>query len=108
MLRDLTSSLQNQLGEGIVPTVDLSWIQPLLTTLVTAVAIMTCLMVIYGIYSVIRHHQVTRATLAMQKDIQRIRELMEQGSTPPPQHSVAIERPVATGTTDSPSADTAI
>lgn len=84
---DTTSleALQGELGQGTttVPSFDVSALMPLMITSIAITIILTILFLIYVSFNTIRRYKVEKATLEMQKDVRRMRELMEEGITPP-------------------------
>lgn len=76
-----------QLTQGIVPKIDLEAFMPVIITSVVVTAVLTVLFFVYIIFNSIRHYKVEKATIEMQKDIRRMRELMEQGSQPTTSHT---------------------
>ena len=86
-MQDTTSlqTLQGELGQGnsAIPSLDLNTLMPLMVTSVVITIILTVLFLIYVSFTTIRRYKVEKATLEMQKDIRRMRELMEQGSSLP-------------------------
>ena len=63
-----------------LPEIDLSCIVPFLAAALIATTAISVLFGIYLIYSTLRRRKLNQATLDMQKDIRKIRELLEQGS----------------------------
>lgn len=72
----------NELTQGVVPEIDFEAFMPLITASLAITAVLTVLFFVYVIFNSIRHYKVEKATIEMQKDIRRMRELMEQGTTP--------------------------
>lgn len=96
-----------ELTQGVVPEIDFGAFMPLITASLAITAVLTVLFFVYIIFNSIRHYKVEKATIEMQKDIRRMRELMEQGSTPTtsqtPPHTnlIAAATPAPIETTDS-------
>lgn len=63
-----------------LPEIDFSFIIPFLAAALIATTAISVLFGIYLIYSILRRRKLNQATLDMQKDIRKIRELLEQGS----------------------------
>ena len=85
-MQDETSitTLPQELGQGIqAPEINFDALMPLIITSTAITILLAVLFLIYVSFNTIRRFKVEKATLEMQKDIQRIRELMEQGSTLP-------------------------
>ena len=103
-MQDTTSldSLQQQLQQGsttAAPSLDLNALMPLMITSIVITIILTILFLIYVSFSTIRRYKVEKATLETQKDIRRIRELMEQQTEPaalPRAELIAAKEPEAT------------
>lgn len=79
------NTLQQQIGQSTgttVPNLDLSALMPLMITSIVVTIILTLLFLIYVSFNTIRRYKVEKATLEMQKDIRRIRELMEEQASP--------------------------
>ena len=75
------NTLQQQIGQSTgttVPNLDLSALMPLMITSIVVTIILTLLFLIYVSFNTIRRYKVEKATLEMQKDIRRMRELMEE------------------------------
>lgn len=91
-----------ELTQGVVPEIDFEAFMPLIMTSLAITAVLTVLFFVYIIFTSIRHYKVEKATIEMQKDIRRMRELMEQGSTPttppqvPPKHTDLLATTPAT------------
>lgn len=77
------NSLQSELEQGstALPSIDVNALMPLMITSIAITVLLTILFLIYVSFNTIRRYKVEKATLEMQKDIRRMRELMEQGST---------------------------
>lgn len=105
-MQDTALNLETGLEQGIAPGVDLSFIMPLIITSIVISGLLTVLFLIYVIFNTIRRYKVEKATFDMQKDIRRMRELMEQGSMPSPTTShddkdlLAHATPAETNPTD--------
>lgn len=85
-------SLQEELGQGTDPTIDLDALMPLVAMAVGATVVITLACILYAIFSSLRRRKVERAVFDTQKDIRRIRELLEQqGSTTPTPPPAAAE-----------------
>lgn len=69
--------------EGAAPVIDLGFIMPIITAGLIVTGILTALFILYFLISALRRRKVENATLEIQKDIRKIRELMEQGSQSP-------------------------
>lgn len=87
-MQDATSlqTLQGELGQGsstAVPSLDFSALMPLMITSIVVTIVLTILFLIYVSFNTIRRYKVERATLEMQKDIRRMRELMEEQAKQP-------------------------
>lgn len=108
----LSPEYQDLTQSTTVPTVDLSILEPILWVSAAVTILFTVLFLIYVIYSFARRYKVEKATLEMQKDIRRLRELAEQQAekssrptaAPRPAHDVIAAHDTATDTT--PSTDT--
>lgn len=61
---------------------DLGFIMPLVVAVLVATGILSAIFMIYLVVSIMRRRKLHQATIDMQKDIRKIRELLEQGSTP--------------------------
>lgn len=88
-MQDETSimTLPQELGQGIsTPEINLEALMPLIITSTAITILLALLFLIYVSFNTIRRFKVEKATLEMQKDIRRMRELMEQGSTLPASH----------------------
>lgn len=91
-----------ELTQGVVPEIDFEAFMPLIMTSLAITGVLTVLFFVYIIFTSIRHYKVEKATIEMQKDIRRMRELMEQGSTPttspqiPPKHTDLLAAPATT------------
>lgn len=83
-MQDTALNLETGLEQGIAPGLDLGFIMPLITASIVITALLTVLFLAYVIFNAVQRHKVEKATLDMQKDIRRIRELMEQGSVAAP------------------------
>lgn len=78
------TTLPQELGQGIsTPEINLDALMPLIITSTAITILLALLFLIYVSFNTIRRFKVEKATLEMQKDIKRIRELMEQGSALP-------------------------
>ena len=83
-MQDTALNFETGLEQGIAPGADLSFMMPLIITSIAISALLTVLFLVYVIFNTVRRYKVEKATFDMQKDIRRMRELMEQGSTPSP------------------------
>ncbi|MBH1980877.1 hypothetical protein I8H83_04310 [Candidatus Saccharibacteria bacterium] len=79
----LDSSLYGVDGESVTdlaPALNFDALMPLIVTSAVVTGVLTILFLVYVIFNSIRHYKVEKATIEMQKDIRRMRELMERGS----------------------------
>lgn len=76
-------STYTELEQGtLLSGFDLGFIMPLVVVTLVATGLISVIFMIYLILSIMRRRKLHQATIDMQKDIRKIRELLEQGSTP--------------------------
>lgn len=78
----LLPSEYQSLTQSTTPEIDLSFLEPLLWTSALLTILFAFFFLLYATYTIVRRHKVEKATLEMRDDIRRMRELMEQGSSP--------------------------
>lgn len=77
---DLSAYTEIEQG-SLLSGFDLGLMMPIIVAALVATSILSVVFTLYLIVSIVRRRKLHQATLDMQKDIRKIRELLEKGST---------------------------